>query len=70
LICKLIGHGPDRNQAIKTVKAALEAFKIVGVKTTIPIHLEILSAERFQDGSYSTRFIPELLASKGHDSHG
>ena len=47
LICKLIGHGRDRRQAIDTVKAALEAFTIEGVKTTIPIHLEILSAKQF-----------------------
>lgn len=70
LICKLIGHGRDRRQAIDTVKAALEAFRIEGVKTTIPIHLEILSSREFQTGSYSTGFIPELLASKGHNSDG
>ena len=70
LICKLIGHGRDRQEAIETVKAALEVFKIEGVKTTIPIHLEILSAKAFQDGSYSTRFIPELLASKGRKGNG
>jgi acetyl-CoA carboxylase biotin carboxylase subunit len=70
LICKLIGHGPDRHQAIETVKAALEAFTIKGVKTTVPIHLEILSAKAFRDGSYSTRFIPELFEDKGRNSNG
>ncbi len=70
LICKLIGHGRDRRQAIATVKAALEAFRIEGVKTTIPIHIEILSTKEFEDGSYNTRFIPELLATKGRDSDG
>ncbi len=70
LICKLIGHGRDRPEATARVKAALEAFRIEGVKTTIPIHLEILSAKQFVDGSYNTRFIPELLASKGRDRDG
>jgi acetyl-CoA carboxylase biotin carboxylase subunit len=66
LICKLIGHGADRDQAIDTVKSALADFRIEGVKTTIPIHLRILAAKDFRAGTYSTRFIPELLESKGH----
>jgi len=70
LICKLIGHGRDRREAIETVKSALEAFTIEGVKTTIPIHLRILSSAAFEKGTYSTRFIPELLADKGHKSNG
>jgi acetyl-CoA carboxylase biotin carboxylase subunit len=70
LICKLIGHGRDRHQAIATVEAALRAFRIEGVKTTIPIHLDILAAKPFVEGNYTTRFIPELLASKGRDSNG
>ena len=70
LICKLIGHGKDRNAAIKTVKNALENFKIEGVKTTIPIHIEILSAGEFKKGTYDTGFIPELLAKKGQADNG
>jgi acetyl-CoA carboxylase biotin carboxylase subunit len=70
LICKLIGHGRDRHEAMETVKAALEAFTIKGVKTTVPIHLEILSAKAFRDGSYSTHFIPELFEDKGRKSNG
>ena len=70
LICKLIGHGESREKAIATVKNALKSFKIGGVKTTIPIHIEILSTEEFKDGTYSTRFIPEFLAKKGRAENG
>jgi acetyl-CoA carboxylase biotin carboxylase subunit len=70
LICKLIGHNKTRAQAIETVKEALRAFKIEGVKTTIPIHIEILSADAFLKGSYSTNFIPEFLAQKGRGENG
>jgi acetyl-CoA carboxylase biotin carboxylase subunit len=70
LICKLIGHGQDREAAIETVRRALQGFKIEGVRTTIPIHLRILSADEFRSGSYSTRFIPELLASEEHETNG
>ena len=70
LICKLIGHGGDRKKAIATVRDALKAFKVEGVKTTIPIHIEILSTEEFSKGTYSTRFIPEFLAKKGRGENG
>ncbi len=64
LICKLIGHGRDRKQAIDTMKKALESFRIEGVKTTIPMHIDILSTEQFIKGTYNTGFIPEFLAAK------
>ncbi len=64
LICKLIGFGSDRKKAIQMVKEALAKFRIEGVKTTIPLHTEILSAIEFQNGNYSTAFIPEFLAAR------
>jgi acetyl-CoA carboxylase biotin carboxylase subunit len=62
LICKLIVRGEDRKKAITNTIAALRAFKIEGVKTTIPIHLDILASEEFRQGTYSTRFVGDLLA--------
>jgi acetyl-CoA carboxylase biotin carboxylase subunit len=70
LICKLIGHGATRSKAIATVKKALKSFKVDGVKTTIPIHIEILSSEKFKKGTYDTCFIPELFAEKGREEDG
>jgi acetyl-CoA carboxylase biotin carboxylase subunit len=70
LICKLIGHGRDRKAAIKTVVDALRAFRIEGVKTTIPIHIDILSTPEFARGEYDTRFVQELLAKKEAKSNG
>jgi acetyl-CoA carboxylase biotin carboxylase subunit len=70
LICKLIGHGQTRTEAIQTVRRALKIFRIEGVKTTIPIHQEILSTEEFQKGNYSTGFIQEFLSKKGQVENG
>ncbi len=70
LICKLIGRGRDRADAIETVKQALQGFNIKGVKTTIPIHIDILSHEVFRKGDYSTAFIPEFFADKGSKQNG
>ncbi len=70
LLCKLIGRGEDRAGAISTVKQALEGFNIKGVKTTIPIHIEILSSEEFRKGDYNTSFIPDLFRAKGREQNG
>ncbi len=70
LICKLIGRGDDRAGAISTVKQALEGFNIKGVKTTIPLHIEILSSQAFLKGDYNTSFIPEFFREKGRKENG
>jgi acetyl-CoA carboxylase biotin carboxylase subunit len=70
LICKLIGHGRDRKAAIKTVIEALRAFRIEGVKTTIPIHIGILSTPEFARGEYDTGFVQGFLAKKEAKSDG
>ena len=38
--------------------AALAAFHVEGVPTTIPMHLAILASEAFRTGDYDTRSIP------------
>ena len=40
---------------------ALEGFEIGGVKTTIPVHLDILRDPEFAAGRYDTGFIGRLL---------
>lgn len=61
LICKLIGFGKSRIEAIDRTLAALKGFKIEGIKTTIPLHISILSNPRFHAGDYSTRFLDEIF---------
>ena len=38
--------------------AALAAFEVEGVPTTIPMHRQILASEAFRTGPYDTRSIP------------
>jgi acetyl-CoA carboxylase, biotin carboxylase subunit len=61
LIAKLIVHGPTRDAAREGMLAALRAFKVEGVKTTIPVHLKILEHPDFAAGEYDTGFIARLL---------
>ena len=61
MICKLIAHGEDRASAIQTMINALRAFEIKGIKTTIPLHLEILDSKVFRSGNYNTGSLPGIM---------
>jgi acetyl-CoA carboxylase biotin carboxylase subunit len=61
MIAKLICHGADRAAAIANTIAALEAFRIEGVKSTIPLHLRILKSRQFQSGNYNTDLLQQLF---------
>jgi acetyl-CoA carboxylase biotin carboxylase subunit len=58
LIAKLIVRAPDRDAAITRMIAALSAFEVAGVPTTIPMHLAILQSDAFRTNRYDTRSIP------------
>jgi acetyl-CoA carboxylase biotin carboxylase subunit len=58
LLAKLIVSAADRGAAIDRMIAALSAFEVAGVATTIPMHLAILRSPAFRDGRYDTRSIP------------
>jgi acetyl-CoA carboxylase biotin carboxylase subunit len=62
MIGKLISRGETREEAIETMIAALGEFRIEGVKTTIPLHLEILKDPAFRSGRYDTGLVAGLLA--------
>ena len=48
------------DEAIKRMKRALELTVIEGIKTTIPLHLRVLSHRDFIAGKYNTRFLESL----------
>jgi acetyl-CoA carboxylase biotin carboxylase subunit len=57
LIAKVIVHGRDRDEAIRRMRRALLMTIVQGVKTTIPLHLEILEDGDFLRGDVTTRFL-------------
>lgn len=61
LVAKLIVHHRTRSQAIARMRRALEAMVVEGIKTTIPIHLRILSDPDFIAGNISTRFMDRFM---------
>ncbi|KKK99712.1 hypothetical protein LCGC14_2630000, partial [marine sediment metagenome] len=64
LLGKLIVHRPDRSEAIRTTRRALEEFVIYPTKTTVALCREILTHRAFGEGRCNTAFIErEILGS-------
>jgi acetyl-CoA carboxylase biotin carboxylase subunit len=64
MIGKLIVHRPTREQAIATMKRALQEFHIAPIKTTIPLHLRIMDDQHFQTGDVDTGFVERVLLAR------
>jgi acetyl-CoA carboxylase biotin carboxylase subunit len=59
LLAKLIVQGADRGAAIRRGVRALDEFALVGLETTLPLHLAILDDEEFKRGGVHTNFLFE-----------
>lgn len=58
LIAKVVAHAPNRALAIETMQRCLNAAQVVGVPTTLPVHLAVLASAPFQQGNYDTSSLP------------
>jgi acetyl-CoA carboxylase biotin carboxylase subunit len=68
MIAKVISYGRDRQEAIVRMRRALEMSVVEGVKTTIPLHLKILSDADFLAGRMNTSFM-ERFAPKAEQKN-
>ena len=59
LIAKLIAWGETRGEALLRMRRALEEYRILGIKTNIPFHQQILASTRFIGGQFDTTFVDE-----------
>ena len=57
MIAKLIVSAQTREEAIVKMERALNEFVIEGVKTTIPLHQQIMQNEDFRKGNFTTAFM-------------
>jgi acetyl-CoA carboxylase biotin carboxylase subunit len=64
MIAKLIVHRPTREQAIAAMKRALGEFYISPIRTTIPLHLQIMDSSHFLSGDVDTGFVERTLLGK------
>jgi propionyl-CoA carboxylase alpha chain len=59
MIAKLIVHALDRDDAIRKMREALNAFVIRGVSSNIPFQSALLAHPKFVSGDFNTGFIAE-----------
>jgi acetyl-CoA carboxylase, biotin carboxylase subunit len=64
MIGKLIVHRKTRAEAIATMKRALGEYHVAPIKTTIPLHLQIMDNEYFRSGDVDTGFVERVLLQK------
>ncbi len=57
MIAKLLVHRPTREEAIATMRRALDEFLVEGVATTVPLHREIMAHPDFTAGRVDTGWV-------------
>ena len=60
MIAKLIVHGQNREECIMRLKRALSEYVIDGIKTTIPLHENIIENKEFVLGTYDIHWLENL----------
>lgn len=61
LVAKLIVHGSNRNECLMRLRRALEEFVIGGIKTSIPLHRELIGSGDFINGDYDIRWLEKFV---------
>jgi acetyl-CoA carboxylase, biotin carboxylase subunit len=64
LMAKLIAHGSDRNDALAKLREAVAGFTIVGPKSNLAFHAELLENPEFISGDYDTALVSRMRAKK------
>ena len=66
MIAKLIVYGRSRERCMMRLRRALEEMVIEGVKTSIPLHAELIEQPDILNGDYSIKWLEDWLAKRGH----
>jgi acetyl-CoA carboxylase biotin carboxylase subunit len=61
MIGKLIAHGRTRDSAIARMQCALSEMVVEGIRTNIPLHLEIFSHGAFKTGGTDIHYLEKRL---------
>ena len=60
MIAKLICKAETREECIKKMQRALDEFVIEGIKTTVPLHVQLMKDEKFKSGDVTTKFLEDF----------
>ena len=61
LLAKVVVWGADRDAALSRMTRALDEYRVVGVRTTIPILQQVIGSEAFRAGRLSTALLDSLM---------
>ncbi len=64
MIGKIIAHGENRTETINRMKGALLETTFKGIKTNIPLHLDLLNNHGFCEGAQSIHYLEHYLKNK------
>ncbi|MCW8914734.1 MAG: acetyl-CoA carboxylase biotin carboxylase subunit [Magnetovibrio sp.] len=64
MIAKLIVHGTNRNECLMRLRRALGEYVIDGLKTTIPLHQKLVTAQDVINGDYDIHWLEEFMDDK------
>lgn len=67
MVAKLIVHGNSRAECLMRLRRSLTEFVIDGIKTTIPLHQELVLNDDFINGAYDIHWLEEYLEANSHD---
>jgi acetyl-CoA carboxylase biotin carboxylase subunit len=62
MIGKLIVHAATRDEAIARMRRALREFEIGPIRTTIPLHLQLLDSREFRSTDFDIKYVERWLA--------
>jgi acetyl-CoA carboxylase biotin carboxylase subunit len=60
LMAKLILHAPDRAAALALAREAVAGFTVVGPKSNLAFHAELLDNPEFVSGDYDTALVARM----------
>jgi acetyl-CoA carboxylase, biotin carboxylase subunit len=64
MIGKLLAYGDTREQALARMRIALSEMVVEGIKTNIPLHLELMNDEAFKRGGTSIHYLEHKLSKR------
>src|SRR5439155_6630196 len=64
MIAKLIASGATRPDAIARLARALDEYRVVGIRTTVPFFQWLLKQPEFLEGRFDTTYLDQVLAER------
>jgi acetyl-CoA carboxylase biotin carboxylase subunit len=69
LLSKLVVWGENRAEAIRRMRRAVAEYRVVGIRTTLPLFARVLESPAFVAGDFDTSFLDRVLP-QGNDPGG